>query len=55
MEIWCHNILHANWICLQSVMEYEEHEKQAWSVDFSRSEPSMLVSGSSDCKVTGTM
>ena len=27
-------------------MEYEEHEKQAWSVDFSRSEPSMLVSGS---------
>lgn len=35
----------------QSVMEYEEHEKQAWSVDFSRSEPSMLVSGSSDCKV----
>ncbi|XP_022142505.1 E3 ubiquitin-protein ligase COP1-like [Momordica charantia] len=35
----------------QSVMEYEEHEKRAWSVDFSRSEPSMLVSGSDDCKV----
>lgn len=32
-------------------MEYEEHEKRAWSVDFSRSEPSMLVSGSDDCKV----
>ncbi|XVF26131.1 hypothetical protein REPUB_Repub13aG0273400 [Reevesia pubescens] len=28
----------------QSWMEYEEHEKRAWSVDFSRIEPSMLVS-----------
>ncbi|KAL9229888.1 hypothetical protein vseg_005306 [Gypsophila vaccaria] len=35
----------------QSVMEYEEHEKRAWSVDFSRMEPTMLVSGSDDCKV----
>ncbi|KAI3680477.1 hypothetical protein L6452_35248 [Arctium lappa] len=35
----------------QSVMEYEEHEKRAWSVDFSRTEPTMLVSGSDDCKV----
>lgn len=35
----------------QSVMEYEEHEKRAWSVDFSSTEPSMLVSGSDDCKV----
>ncbi|KAF5741404.1 E3 ubiquitin-protein ligase COP1 isoform X1 [Tripterygium wilfordii] len=35
----------------QSVMEYEEHEKRAWSVDFSLTEPSMLVSGSDDCKV----
>lgn len=33
-------------------MEYEEHEKRAWSVDFSQTEPSMLVSGSDDCKVT---
>lgn len=32
-------------------MEYEEHEKRAWSVDFSRTEPSMLISGSDDCKV----
>lgn len=32
-------------------MEYEEHEKRAWSVDFCRTEPSMLVSGSDDCKV----
>lgn len=32
-------------------MEYEEHEKRAWSVDFSRTDPSMLVSGSDDCKV----
>jgi E3 ubiquitin-protein ligase RFWD2 len=31
-------------------MEYEEHEKRAWSVDFSRTDPSMLVSGSDDCK-----
>ncbi|GAV71985.1 WD40 domain-containing protein/zf-C3HC4_2 domain-containing protein [Cephalotus follicularis] len=35
----------------QSVMEYEEHEKRAWSVDFSCTEPSILVSGSDDCKV----
>ncbi|XP_070027844.1 E3 ubiquitin-protein ligase COP1-like isoform X1 [Nicotiana sylvestris] len=35
----------------QSVMEYEEHEKRAWSVDFSHTDPSMLVSGSDDCKV----
>ncbi|XWS12895.1 hypothetical protein CRYUN_Cryun37aG0129400 [Craigia yunnanensis] len=35
----------------QSLMEYEDHEKRAWSVDFSRTEPSMLVSGSDDCKV----
>ncbi|XP_057954648.1 E3 ubiquitin-protein ligase COP1 isoform X2 [Malania oleifera] len=35
----------------QSVMEYEEHEKRAWSVDFSPTDSSMLVSGSDDCKV----
>ncbi|KAG0619816.1 hypothetical protein M758_4G167500 [Ceratodon purpureus] len=35
----------------QSVMEFEEHEKRAWSVDFSRTDPSMLVSGSDDGKV----
>ncbi|KAL2317027.1 hypothetical protein Fmac_030903 [Flemingia macrophylla] len=34
----------------KSLMEYEEHEKGAWSVDFSRTDPSMLVSGSDDCK-----
>ncbi|TXG53513.1 hypothetical protein EZV62_022682 [Acer yangbiense] len=34
----------------QNVMEYEEHEKRASSVDFSCSEPAMLVSGSDDCK-----
>lgn len=32
-------------------MEYEEREKRAWSVDFSQTEPSMLVSDSDDCKV----
>ncbi|XP_047337519.1 E3 ubiquitin-protein ligase COP1-like isoform X2 [Impatiens glandulifera] len=35
----------------QSVIEYEEHEKRAWSVDFSRTEPAMMVSGSDDGKV----
>ncbi|KAL8506811.1 hypothetical protein ACS0TY_017630 [Phlomoides rotata] len=35
----------------QSVLEYEEHERRAWCVDFSPVEPSMLVSGSDDCKV----
>ncbi|PWA73220.1 WD40 repeat-containing protein [Artemisia annua] len=35
----------------QSIMEYEEHEKRAWSLDFSCTEPTMLVSGSDDCKV----
>ncbi|KAL9266877.1 E3 ubiquitin-protein ligase COP1-like protein [Drosera capensis] len=35
----------------QSVMECEEHEKRAWCVDFSNTEPSMLVSGGDDCKV----
>ncbi|CAK7338922.1 unnamed protein product [Dovyalis caffra] len=34
----------------QSIMEYDEHEKRAWSIDFSRTEPSVLVSGSDDCK-----
>lgn len=33
-------------------MEYEEHEKRAWSVDFCRTDPSMLVSGSDDGKVS---
>jgi len=32
-------------------MEYEEHEKRAWSVDFAPTEASMLVSGSDDGKV----
>eukprot|EP00246_Nothoceros_aenigmaticus_P016554 TRINITY_DN7609_c0_g1_i1.p1 TRINITY_DN7609_c0_g1~~TRINITY_DN7609_c0_g1_i1.p1 ORF type:complete len:682 (-),score=135.45 TRINITY_DN7609_c0_g1_i1:325-2370(-) len=35
----------------QSINEYEEHEKRAWSVDFSRTEPTRLVSGSDDGKV----
>ncbi|GBG61828.1 hypothetical protein CBR_g23784 [Chara braunii] len=34
-----------------SINEYEEHEKRAWSVDFSRTEPTNLVSGSDDGKV----
>ncbi|KAL2649172.1 hypothetical protein R1flu_017300 [Riccia fluitans] len=35
----------------QSIIEYEEHEKRAWSVDFSKKEPTRLVSGSDDGKV----
>eukprot|EP00898_Chlorokybus_atmophyticus_P007387 jgi/Chlat1/764/Chrsp104S01239 len=35
----------------QSVIEFEEHEKRVWSVDFSRTEPNLLVSGSDDGKV----
>ncbi|KAK8524306.1 hypothetical protein V6N13_015334 [Hibiscus sabdariffa] len=35
----------------QSLMEYEEHEKRAWSIDFCHAEPSLLVSGSDDWKV----
>eukprot|EP00741_Cyanophora_paradoxa_P005192 tig00000852_g5032.t1 len=35
----------------QAVLELDEHEKRAWSVDFSRVEPTRLVSGSDDGKV----
>ncbi|BBN06975.1 protein SPA1-related 3/4 [Marchantia polymorpha subsp. ruderalis] len=33
------------------LMEYQEHEKRAWSVDFSRADPTKLASGSDDCCV----
>ncbi|KAL2645016.1 hypothetical protein R1flu_012603 [Riccia fluitans] len=32
----------------QSLMEYHEHERRAWSVDFSRADPTKLASGSDD-------
>ncbi|KAL7601274.1 hypothetical protein Lser_V15G22756 [Lactuca serriola] len=35
----------------QGVMEFKEHNKRAWSVDFSHLESSMLVSGGDDHKV----
>ncbi|EFJ35654.1 hypothetical protein SELMODRAFT_141846 [Selaginella moellendorffii] len=35
----------------QSIMEYEEHAKRAWSVDFARTDPNLLVSGSDDGKL----
>eukprot|EP00850_Spirogloea_muscicola_P017034 SM000142S00548 [mRNA] locus=s142:277986:283058:- [translate_table: standard] len=35
----------------QPVIEYEEHEKRAWSVDFSRADPTRLASGSDDGSV----
>lgn len=40
---------------IQIVMDYEEHEKRAWSVDFSYTKPTLLVSGSDDCKVLTLM
>ncbi|CAM6128400.1 unnamed protein product [Calypogeia fissa] len=35
----------------QTLMRYEEHDKRAWSVDFSRADPTKLASGSDDCCV----
>mmetsp|Transcript_10351 Transcript_10351/g.16879 ORF Transcript_10351/g.16879 Transcript_10351/m.16879 type:complete len:623 (+) Transcript_10351:74-1942(+) len=35
----------------QNFLEFEEHEKRAWSVDFSRTDPARLISGSDDGKV----
>ncbi|KAF4401057.1 protein SUPPRESSOR OF PHYA-105 1 isoform X1 [Cannabis sativa] len=31
--------------------QYSEHQKRAWSVDFSRANPTMFASGSDDCSV----
>ncbi|XP_021891003.1 protein SPA1-RELATED 2 isoform X2 [Carica papaya] len=35
----------------QAVLQYFEHEKRAWSVDFSQAYPTKLASGSDDCSV----
>lgn len=35
----------------QEFSQYTEHEKRAWSVDFSPLDPMKLVSGSDDCSV----
>ncbi|KAG7952936.1 hypothetical protein I3843_12G084800 [Carya illinoinensis] len=35
----------------QGVSQFKEHEKRAWSVDFSRVYPTKLASGSDDCSV----
>lgn len=35
----------------QGFSEYEEHQKRAWSVDFSRVDPRKFASGSDDCSV----
>jgi E3 ubiquitin-protein ligase RFWD2 len=34
-----------------AVMQFEEHEKRAWSVDFCRVDPTRLASGSDEGKV----
>lgn len=34
----------------QSIIKLEEHEKRAWSVDFSRTDPTRVASGSDDAK-----
>ncbi|OLY85731.1 E3 ubiquitin-protein ligase COP1 [Smittium mucronatum] len=33
------------------VVQFNEHEKRTWSVDFSKTEPNRLCSGSDDCRV----
>lgn len=35
----------------QEVSQFKEHEKRAWSVDFSQVHPTKLASGSDDCAV----
>ncbi|XP_022995466.1 protein SPA1-RELATED 2-like [Cucurbita maxima] len=35
----------------QEVFQFKEHEKRAWSVDFSKVHPTKLASGSDDCAV----
>ncbi|GAM19089.1 hypothetical protein SAMD00019534_022640 [Acytostelium subglobosum LB1] len=35
----------------QNIMSMEEHEKRVWSVDFSRTDPTQLASGSDDTRV----
>eukprot|EP00963_Diacronema_lutheri_P002014 scaffold131_cov335-Pavlova_lutheri.AAC.1 len=35
----------------QSVMEFEEHQKRVWSVDFSKPDPNLLVSGGDDGRI----
>ncbi|KAN0021792.1 hypothetical protein ACTFIU_003937 [Dictyostelium citrinum] len=35
----------------QNIMTLEEHEKRVWSVDFSRTDPTQLASGSDDTRV----
>ncbi|XP_073525625.1 uncharacterized protein [Phyllobates terribilis] len=35
----------------QEISKYTEHERRAWSVDFSRLDPTKLASGSDDCSV----
>ncbi|KAI3883433.1 hypothetical protein MKX03_031898 [Papaver bracteatum] len=35
----------------QGIFQYREHEKRAWSVDFSKVDPTKLASGSDDCAV----
>lgn len=35
----------------QRFSQYTEHQKRAWSVDFSLADPMMFASGSDDCSV----
>ncbi|XP_050236936.1 protein SUPPRESSOR OF PHYA-105 1 [Mercurialis annua] len=35
----------------QGLFQYREHQKRAWSVDFSLADPMMFASGSDDCSV----
>lgn len=35
----------------QGFAEYNEHQKRAWSVDFSQVDPTKFASGSDDCSI----
>lgn len=35
----------------QVISQYTEHQKRAWSVDFSRADPTVFASGSDDCSI----
>lgn len=35
----------------EALSQYIEHQKRAWSVDFSQADPTMFASGSDDCSI----
>ena len=51
------NLMFMNWLQMwdastgEAFAQFTEHKKRAWSVDFSRADPTMFASGSDDCSV----